>query len=81
MYIGEVLASVAAPISSWTGEKVTSIILNNQPGLGANIAPVPYSKVHQGASFEPISVSIECILVKFLRLLLLLSPVLGASKK
>ena len=79
--IDEVLASVAAPFSSsWNVKKVTCTILKNQPGFGANIAPVPYSKVYQGASFEPVSVTIGCIVVNFLHLLLLLSPV-GPSNK
>ena len=45
-------------------KKVTSTILKNQPGFVANTTTVPYSKVYQGASSEPVSVTIGSILVK-----------------
>ena len=55
----------------WSVEKVTSTFLKNQPGFGANLASAPYSKVYQDASFEPVSVTIGSILMKFLLMWLL----------
>jgi len=46
-------------------EKLTSTFLENQRGFGANITPVSYSKVYHDATFEPVSVTIGPILMKF----------------
>ena len=46
-------------------EKVTSTSLRNQRGFEAKITPVSYSKVYHNATFEPVSVTIGSILVKF----------------
>ena len=50
----------------WSVEKLTRIFLENQLGFGANLTPVPYSKMYQDATFEPVCVRIAPILMKFL---------------
>ena len=49
-------------------QKVTSTLLKNRPGFGANIKSVTYSKVYQDATFELIFITIASILMKFLLL-------------
>ena len=52
--------------SSLSIEEFSSTFLKNQPGFGANIKPIPYSKVYQDATFEPVRVRIAPILMKLL---------------
>jgi hypothetical protein len=66
IYIDEVLASVAAPCSSLSVEIVARMFLKNQLGFGASLTSAQYSMVYQDATFEPVSVTIGSILVKFL---------------
>jgi hypothetical protein len=50
----------------WSDEIDPGIFLENQLGFEANLTPVPYSTVYQDATFEPMTITIASIFVKFL---------------